>query len=152
MILVPHDGHSMSDKALKYAINIAKNLNMKIKLVRVVEDIPDFSFMSHRGPTGRAQVKRDIEFLKKHTRDKEYKRLERHLSLIKSEGIEASSLVVEGGEPGKEIISIIEKEKPYLVVIGSRKMKSKGLSKIKVLGSVARKLAEGSKCPVLIVR
>jgi hypothetical protein len=29
IILVPHDGYDMSDKALKYATEIAKGLNMR---------------------------------------------------------------------------------------------------------------------------
>ena len=46
-ILVPHDGYEMSDKALKYAIEIAKGLNMNIKIIRVVEEVLDVSTMSH---------------------------------------------------------------------------------------------------------
>jgi nucleotide-binding universal stress UspA family protein len=45
-ILVPHDGYEMSDKALKYAIEIAKGLNMNIKIIRVVEEVLDVSTMS----------------------------------------------------------------------------------------------------------
>ena len=47
IILVPHDGYEMSDKALKYAIEIAKGLNTNIKLIRVVEEVLDISTMIH---------------------------------------------------------------------------------------------------------
>ncbi|MDQ4012732.1 MAG: universal stress protein [Thermoproteota archaeon] len=46
-ILVPHDGHSMSDKALKYALDIAESMNMRIKIVRVIDEAIDDSTMSH---------------------------------------------------------------------------------------------------------
>lgn len=151
IILVPHDGYEMSDKALKYAIEIAKGLNANIKLVRVVEEILDVSTMSHWTHIERARVKRDIEKQRALTREKEYKRLKKLVSLANSRGIEASSLVIEG-DATEKIVSTIKKENPYLVVIGSNKLKLKGLSKIRTLGSVAKKLTEKSPRPVLIVK
>ena len=68
-----------------------------------------------------------------------------------SRGVEASSLVLEG-DAAEKIASVINKERPYLVVVGSRRLPSRGLSKLQTLGSVARKITEESKCPVLVVR
>ncbi len=151
IILVPHDGYEMSDKALKYATEIAKGLNMNIKLLRVVEEVLDVSTMSHWNNIERARVKRDIEKLRAQIRQKEYKKLEKLVSLYNSRGVEASSLVLEGDAADK-IVSTIKKENPYLVVIGSNRLKLKGLSKIRALGSVARKLSENSPRPVLIIK
>ncbi len=151
VMLVPHDGYEMSDKALKYAIEIAKGLNINIKLLRVVEEVLDASTMSHWNNIERARVKRDVEKHKAKTREKEYKKLEKLVSLANSRGVEASSLVLEG-DAAKKITSVINKERPYLVVVGSRRLPSRGLSKLKTLGSVARKITEESKCPVLVVR
>ncbi len=83
-------------KTLKYAIEIAKGLNMKIKLIRVVEEVLDASTMSHWNNIERARVKRDVEKNKTHIRQKEYKKLEKLVSLANSSGVEASSLVLEG--------------------------------------------------------
>jgi len=151
IILVPHDGYEMSDKALKYATEIAKGLNMKIKLLRVVEEILDASTMSHWNNIERARVKRVVEKYRAKNREKEYKKLEKLVSLANSRGIEASSLVIEG-DAAEKIVSTIKKDNSYLVVIGSNKLKLKGLSKIRALGSVARKLSEKSPCPVLIIK
>jgi nucleotide-binding universal stress UspA family protein len=151
IILVPHDGYEMSDKALKYTIEIAKGLKMSIKLIRVVEETLDVSIMSHWNNIERAKVKRDVEKLRAQIRQKEYKKLEKLVSLSNSGGVEASSLVLEG-DAAEKITSVINKERPYLVVVGSRRLPSKGLSKLKTLGSVARKITEESKCPVLVVR
>ena len=151
IILVPHDGYEMSDKALKYAIEIAKGLNTNIKLIRVVEEVLDVSTMSHWNNIERAQLKRNIEKDRAQIRQKEYKRLEKLVSLSNSRGVEASSLVLEG-DGAEKIVSTIKKEKPFLVVIGSNRLKLKGLSKIRALGSVARKLSEKSPRPVLIIK
>ncbi|HKU50151.1 MAG TPA: universal stress protein [Nitrososphaera sp.] len=152
-ILVPHDGYAMSDKALKYAIEIAKGLKMKIKLVRVVEEILDASAMSHWSNVERARVKRDIEKARATRREKEYKKLEQLISQVNSRGgvASSSSLVIEG-DAAEKILLTIRKEKPYIVVIGSNRLKLRGLARIKALGSVARKLSEESSSPVLIVR
>ncbi|HJU33783.1 MAG TPA: universal stress protein [Nitrososphaera sp.] len=152
IILVPHDGYEMSDKALKYAIEIAKGLNMKIKLIRAVEEVLDASTMSHWNNIERARVKREVEKHRAKIREKEYKKLEKLASLSNSRGIEASSSLVLEGDAAKKIILTIKKEKPYLVVIGSNRLKLKGLSKIRALGSVARKLSEKSPHPVLIIK
>ncbi len=151
MILVPHDGYEMSDKALKYAIEIAKGLNMNTKIIRVVEEVLDVSTMSHWNNIERARVKRDVEKHRTQIREKEYKKLEKLVSLANSRGVEASSLVLEG-DAAEKIVSTIKKENPYLVVIGSNRLKLKGLSKIRALGSVARKLSENSPRPVLIIK
>ncbi len=151
IILVPHDGYEMSNKALKYAIEIATGLKMNIRLLRVVEEILDASTMSHWNNIERARVKRNVEKYRAKTREKEYKKLEKLVSLVNSRGLKAFSLVLEGDAADK-IISTIKKDNPYLVVIGSNKLKLKGLSKIRALGSVARKLSEKSTRPVLIIK
>lgn len=150
-ILVPHDGYEMSDNALKYATEIAKGLNMKIKLIRVVDEVLDVSTMGIWNNIERARVKRDVEKNKAHIRQKECRKLEKLVSLANSSGVEASSLVLEG-DAAEKIILTIKKEKPYLVVIGSNRLKLKGLSKIRALGSVAKKLSEKSSHPVLIIK
>jgi nucleotide-binding universal stress UspA family protein len=150
-ILVPHDGYGMSDEALKYAIEIAKGLNISIKLIRVVEELLDVSTMGHWDNIERARVKRDVEKRKAKNREKEYKRLKKLVSLTESRGVEASSLVLEG-DPAEKIVSTIKEEKPYLVVIGSNRLKLKDLSKIRAIGSVAKKLSERSPRPLLITK
>lgn len=151
VILLPHDGYEMSDKALKYTIEISKGLNMSIKLIRVVEETLDVSTMGHWDNIKRAKVKRDVEKHRSQIREKEKNKLEKLVSIANSRGVEASSLVLEG-DAAEKIASVIKKERPYLVVVGSRRLPARGLSKLKTLGSVARKITEESKCPVLVVR
>ena len=151
VILLPHDGYEMSDKALKYTIEISKGLNMSIKLIRVVEETLDVSTMGHWDNIKRAKVKRDVEKHRSQIREKEKNKLEKLVSIANSRGVKASSLVLEG-DAAEKIASIIKKERPYLVVVGSRRLPARGWSKLKTLGSVARKITEESKRPVLVVR
>ncbi|MEM3172550.1 MAG: universal stress protein, partial [Candidatus Nitrosotenuis sp.] len=53
------------------------------------------------------------------------------------------------GNTSKQILESIKKNKIDLVVIGTTSRK--GISKIRALGSVARKISEESPCPVLLV-
>jgi nucleotide-binding universal stress UspA family protein len=152
VILVPHDGHTMSNTALKYAIDIAKGMSMKVRLVRVIPQLLDISDMSYWTPAPRKRVRKDMEWKRKKAYELEYKKLEKQISIMKSKGVEATTLVKEGVDVADEITKIIKKKKPYIVVIGSRKLKSKGLSRIRILGSVARKLSVESPRPLLIVK
>ncbi len=150
-ILVPHDGHSMSDKALNYAINLAKAMNMSIKIIRVVDEGVDVQARPQLRDVERERVIKKVEQQKAEIREREYNRLKKQIARANSKGVEASAKVVEG-DAVKRLISIINKERPYMIIVGSRKLSAKGLSKVKILGSVARKLSEESKSPILIVR
>jgi nucleotide-binding universal stress UspA family protein len=150
-ILVPHDGYSTSDRALKYAIDIAKAMNMRIKIIRVIEEAVAASTMPQLRDVERQRIRKDLEQQFAKAREREYNKLKKQLATANSRGVEASASVLEG-DVAQKLISIISKERPYLVVIASRKLQSRGLSKLKILGSVARKLSEESKSPVLIIR
>jgi nucleotide-binding universal stress UspA family protein len=152
VILVPHDGHTMSDTALRYAVEIAKGMAMKVRLVRVIPPLFDISDMSLWTPPQRKRVKKAMELKRKRAHKLEYKKLEKQISLMRLNGVEATTLVKEGIDVADEITEIIKKEKPYIVVMGSRKLKSKGLSRIRILGSVAWKLSVESTRPLLIVK
>jgi nucleotide-binding universal stress UspA family protein len=150
-ILVPNDGHSMSDKALQYALDIAESMKMRVKIVRVIDEAIGDSTMAQLRDVERQTIRKDVELQLAKVRQGEYNKLKKQLDTSHSRGVEASALVLEGNVAEK-ITSVINKERPYLVVVGSGRLPSKGLSKLKTLGSVARKLTEESKCPVLVVR
>jgi nucleotide-binding universal stress UspA family protein len=76
-----------------------------------------------------------------------------HLSLINSKGIKGSVTVVEGVNAAEKIIELIRRDRPYLVVIASKRLKLRGsLAKLRMLESIARRLSEESASPVLIVK
>ncbi|WP_415281171.1 universal stress protein [Candidatus Nitrososphaera sp. FF02] len=151
-ILVPHENNESSIKAIKYAIEIAKSMDMTIKLVKVVPEVVDFSTMSHWNPAERKRVKEALDLYRKDVQDKEAKNLRRHISRINAKGIKASAIIVEGVDVAEKITELINQERPYLVIIASTRLKLRGLARLRMLGSVARKLSEESQSPVLIVK
>ena len=118
-ILVPHDGHSMSDKALKYALDIAESMNMRIKIVRVIDEAIDDSTMSHLRDVERQRIRKDVELQLVRAREQEYNKLKKQLATSHSRGVEASALVLEG-DVAEKITSMINKERPYIVVVVAR--------------------------------
>lgn len=77
-----------------------------------------------------------------------YNKLAKQLTACVSKGVKAKRLVMIG-EPVEKILTVATQENPYMIIIGSRKLK--GFGKLKILGSVARKVSENAKCPVTIV-
>jgi hypothetical protein len=55
----------MSDAALKYALDIAKSMNMKVKPVRIIPEIVNFSSMSFWTRDEKKRVRREIKLIKK---------------------------------------------------------------------------------------
>lgn len=126
---------------------------MSIRLVRVVPEVLDFSTMSHWNELQRKRVKDALDAYRKNVREQETKKLQKHLSLINSKGIKGSATVVEGVNAAEKIIELIRRDRPYLVVISSKRLKLRGsLAKLRMLGSVVRRLSEESASPVLIVK
>ena len=150
-IIVPHDGYSMSDKALNYAINIAKAMDMSIKIIRVIDEGAGIPAMAQLRDVERERVEKDVDDQLAKVRELEYNKLKKQIARANSKSVEISAKVVEG-DVAERLISIINKERPYMIIVGSRRLASKGLSKLKVLGSIAKKLSEESKYPILIVK
>lgn len=147
-LLVPHDGYEMSDKALNYAIEIAKAMDMEIMLLRVVPEVIEGSNLLFLSEKEQKRIRKELARINKQVKAEIYEGLKKQLKICESKGVKAYRLV-QTGEPVTQIISIANREDPYMIVIGSRKLK--GIGKLRVLGSVARRLSESAKCPVIIV-
>jgi nucleotide-binding universal stress UspA family protein len=122
-----------------------------MQIVRVIDEGVSIPTMAQLRDIEREAIRKDIELQVAQAREQEYSKLKKQLDMASSKGIEAFTQVLEG-EVVEKITSLIDQERPYIVVVGSRKLKLRGLSKLMILGSVARKLSEESNCPVLIVR
>lgn len=147
-ILVPYDGSSYSKKALKYAVEITKKFRSTLYLLTVVDE--------HEFMHGvlRAEVVSDYTI-----RDSVHK-------IIKSEVIAAKKLVTRlakeceknrikvhhhamRGNPFEAILDYEKANKIDLIIMGSQGLR--GISRLKSLGSVSRKISEFAKCPVMMV-
>jgi len=126
-ILVAVDGSESAEKALKYAVQLAKKHKAKVTLLNVGES-KLFGF--------KPEVAREVG--------------EHILSdaAAKVKGLKLNTQL-EFGNPAETIIEVAEKGNYDFIVVGSR-----GLSSVKrfFLGSVSDDISHHAKCSVLIVR
>lgn len=147
-ILVPTDGSKFSKKALIHAIKIAKKFGSKIHVITVV-DTADF-------PPGMllGLLKKDkrleesvAEFIAA-VRTQARREVLAEVEICKSNGVDATYDIL-AGKPIEMILKYAIGKKIGLIVIGSQGLR--GLNKLKVLGSISRKVSELSPCAVMIV-
>jgi nucleotide-binding universal stress UspA family protein len=145
-ILVPHDGTDMSHKALAQGIELAKAFNAQITLLNVIEQIPiPPSIMLGSDPVlikrARRSVMRELEQGWNKLAEIKMHELEKHK-------VTANSVCLVGAA-AEQILRYANTNKIDIIVMASARLK--GISKIKALGSVTRKISEMADCPVLIV-
>jgi nucleotide-binding universal stress UspA family protein len=145
-ILVPHDGTEMSDKALEKAVELAKAFNAQLVLLSVIEQIPiPPSIMLGSDPVLIKKARRTVM--------RELEQGWNKLVEIKGHELEKDKVSMTSdclvGRAADQILRYTKSNKPDMIVMASARLK--GLSKIKALGSVTRKVSEMADCPVLIV-
>lgn len=145
-ILVPYDNSAPSQNALRVALDIAKTNDATVHLLYVIHEVilPNYF--------GREQLKKTMKEYEKEI----YADLKKNaLNLLqaqkqKNEASGVSTKIGTAyGNTSKEILQAIKRNRIDLVVIGTTSRK--GISKIRALGSVARKISEEAPCPVLLV-
>jgi len=147
-ILVPHDGTEMSDKALTKALEFARALRLEIILVHIV----DSRFVPPSTTLGLISEKTTLENAKTQLirilKSGAEIMLKDRIEKARKAGVSAKFLLGIGS-PADEIVSIASAEKAEMIVMGSRQLER---SRLISLGSVARKVSETAKCPVMIIR
>ena len=152
-ILVPHDGSEMSDKALDKAIDFSKAFQSEIIILHVVDDrlIPSSAILGFIGEKSRLEDAKmqALNILKLGAEAMLKDRMEK----VRANGINVR-FIIGMGAPAEGIIDVAENEHVDLIVIGSRELKREkeyAAGKLKLLGSVARRVSEIAECPVLII-
>jgi nucleotide-binding universal stress UspA family protein len=147
-ILVPHDGTEISNRAFERAIEFAKAFDTEILLLHIIQDIPvPSSLLLGNDRILISKAKRSIA----KELEKGWKKMvqEKIIDKIpKDEKIRVRSEIIVGS-PADEIIRFASTNKIGMIIVGSRRLET--ISKIKALGSVARKVSEAAECPVLII-
>ena len=144
-ILVPTDGSKTARKAVKYAVELAKQTGATIKLLSVV----DRGFSSVQAIPASAAPTHLMEPIKDYLTQVAEAYLKDAESLCGENGIR-SKKVIRSGHPVEEIVKEAVASKVDLIVMGSH-----GRSAIKaaVLGSVTYGVIhKESKTPVLVIR
>jgi len=158
-ILVPHDGSKPADNALDHAVKLAKfctkeDESIEIILLYVVEEIhfpPPSALLVGSGASNDNSAKRLVKDLYQEMTVEANTILKERRNKFESSGISIKSLSIIGHHPVDKIIEFADNEKADLIIMGSTGLR--GISKIKVLGSVSRGVAEKAtiSCPVMLV-
>jgi len=131
-ILVPTDFSAFSNRAFRFACQLADKRNAKVTLFHVVE--PPYNFAT--------AIKGMIEMMEKNA-------LSRMQKLINSSDYEIKiETQIKHGRTSLEILDCVDREEADLVVMGSR-----GQSKLSraVLGSVSEKIAHQLQIPLFLI-
>ncbi len=138
-ILWPTDFSENSSKALPYVESLSQLYGAAVHVLFVLEEMGPFG--AWYGDFERSQ----IETLLKMQEEK----AEEHLEKICAQNLNGCPLYVRHtatGDPASEILKLIDKEKPGMVVMSSRGKRGQFF-----LGSVAEKVVRHSPVPVLTV-
>lgn len=143
-ILVPTDGSKLSQKAVEYAIRLAKITGAKMVALHV---LPRFS----DSPAG---IFKPAEIVPDTAYDRQVKvEAERLFSGIKKQsdaaGVELDAVLLESNHVWKAIISVAKKKKCDVICMASHGRH--GLSGV-VLGSETNKVLTHGEIPVLVLR
>jgi nucleotide-binding universal stress UspA family protein len=144
-ILVPYDGSTYSQKALKMSLNMASAFDSALHLVNVI----DVSAVSPPGQIHSKNTRKTLDQIKSTVKTSVESYLQKIQKDYGDSGVIVKGFVLEGDITGK-LLKFIQDHNINLVIIGSKGLS--GVSKIKSLGSVSRKISELAKCPVIIVR
>lgn len=138
-ILVAIDGSKRSDDVLQYAATLAKTTASKVVILYVV---PEYKIArdEYPVPKGSPWASTVGDIAERIVADAE--------NLFESKGIESEGCY-EFGNPSLKILEAAESEKASLIVVGLTGLH--GIGRIRALGSVARRVIENSKVPVVAV-
>lgn len=146
-ILVPYDDSKYSQKALDEAIEIAKKFDSDLTLLSVIDTVSVAPQNLYK--TGAViGAKKLTKYLKKAFSKIDLKLRDKVIHCKESD-VNADYEIVTGS-PANVILQFAKKRNIDLIVMGSQGLV--GISKIKALGSVSRKVSEKAPCPVLIIR
>jgi nucleotide-binding universal stress UspA family protein len=149
-ILVPHDGAEMSNRAIERATEFAKAFNAEIVLLHIIQDIPiPPSLLLGNDRVLISKAKRSIakELEKGWNKMVQEKIID--VIISKDNRIKVKSEVTVGSSPAEEIIKFADNKHIDIIIMGSQRLET--ISKIKALGSVARRVSEAAECPVMII-
>ena len=138
-ILVPYDKSEPANRALEYAIDLAKKYNSSISIVSCI------SILVPTDPYFGAAYIETTKLLKEDA----IKAISNLEPILTKSKIPVKSDVLEVTSITDSLISYVDSHEIDLIVMGSRGLG--GFKKL-LLGSVASGVSQHSKCPVLIVK
>ena len=142
-IVVGTDGSDTAKTAVRYAIDLARELGARLLIVSAYEAVADQRLRSER-----LEVPKDLQWMVNPHGDVSAM-LEEARDEAASAGVEPVETYARQGDAADAILDIAEEQHSDLIVVGHRGMTG---AKRFLLGSVPDKVSHHAPCSVLIVR
>lgn len=141
-ILVAIDGSTYAAKALDYAVGLAEKFSSKISLVHVV---PTMTAISPKLGASSSNYMKDM---RADLGEEGRNILAEGENTVKVSNVDVET-ILKHGDAADELIEAADELKADLIVVGERGLGSGGTFP---LGSIACKVSQYAKCPVLIIK
>ncbi len=142
-ILVGTDGSDTAKTAVRYAIDLARELGARLQIVSAYEPVSD-----QRLRADRVEVPKDLQWMV-NPREDVLTQLEEAQEDARTAGVTKVETFARQGDAADAILDVAEEQRSDLIVVGNRGMTG---AKRFLLGSVPNKVSHHAPCSVLIVR
>jgi nucleotide-binding universal stress UspA family protein len=142
-IVAGTDGSDTATSAVRYAIDLARELGARLQLVSAYEPVSDQRLRNER-----VEVPKDLQWMV-NPREDVLALLERAETDARTAGVENVETFARQGDAADAILDVAEEQRSDLIVVGNRGMTG---AKRFLLGSVPNKVSHHAPCSVLIVR
>jgi nucleotide-binding universal stress UspA family protein len=142
-IVVGTDGSDTATTAVRYAIDLARELGARLQIVSAYEPVSE-----HRLRHETTEVPKDLQWLV-NPREDVLSLLERASEEATGAGVAQVETFARQGDAADAILDVAEEQRSDLIVVGNRGMTG---AKRFLLGSVPNKISHHAPCSVLIVR
>lgn len=141
-ILVAVDGSKRSDKVVSYASELARAMEAKVILVYVLpEPVVPEEYKELKSDERRSEETSENQAIAEHI-------ISDMGEILKKKGVKYDGLYLRG-RPAAKILEIAKSRNVALIVIGMVGLH--GIGRIRALGSVSRRILDGSTIPVTVV-
>jgi nucleotide-binding universal stress UspA family protein len=142
-ILVGTDGSDTAQTAVRYAIDLARQLGARLQIVSAYEPVAD-----HRLRSEQVEVPRDLQWTVS-PREDVLALLDTAAKEARDAGIGQVETFARQGDAADAILDVAEEQRSDLIVVGNKGMTG---AKRFLLGSVPNKVSHHAPSSVLIVR
>jgi nucleotide-binding universal stress UspA family protein len=142
-IVVGTDGSDTATTAVRYAIDLARELGARLQIVSAYEPVSDQRLRNER-----VEVPKDLQWIVNPHEDV-LAMLDRARHDAQLAGVEEVETFARQGDAADAIVDVAEEQRSDLIVVGNRGMTG---AKRFLLGSVPNRVSHHAPCSVLIVR
>ncbi len=142
-ILAGTDGSDTATTAVRYAIDLSRELGARLLIVSAYEPVSDQRLRDEK-----LEVPKDLQWMVNPRQDV-LAMLEQAKGEATGAGVEVVETFARQGDAADAILDVAEEQRSDLIVVGNRGMTG---AKRFLLGSVPNKVSHHAPCSVLIVR